>query len=318
MGKHFKPMKKIFKGKFATVLILVITLILAGIAVFTALRLYQLRQTSVSPIAPSSKPKAQETTPAPAACSLSFTIAPPTFPTCDSKKVYLAANSDDSITDKTVDFSLGDEIQDGGNVAPGEELVYVIKINEISSNQPYTTSDVIDSKLEFINYESTDECTVNSGTNTVSCSATDTGRSNVTVKLKVKVKASLTTGEISNTANITAGQNSPSTCSIGLNISTEPSTPPPSESPTPSGTPNSCGGTCGSNFNCASDLICYQGSCRNPNCTSSNSCVCGSGSSSSTPGPTAPSLPQSGTDWPTVAGFGVGIFVIIGSLLLAL
>jgi hypothetical protein len=29
-------------------------------------------------------------------------------------------------------------------------------------------------------------------------------------------------------------------------------------------------------------------------------------------------LPSSGTDWPTVVGGGVGILVIIGSLLLAL
>ncbi|MFI5241172.1 MAG: hypothetical protein ACHQUA_01930 [Microgenomates group bacterium] len=33
---------------------------------------------------------------------------------------------------------------------------------------------------------------------------------------------------------------------------------------------------------------------------------------------TAPPVPVTGTDWPTYAGLGVGIFVIIGSLLLAL
>lgn len=98
-------------------------------------------------------------------------------------------------------------------------------------------------------------------------------------------------------------------------------TPGPTESPTPSptssGAPNSCNGTCGSNFNCASDLVCYNGFCRNPSCTSATNCVCGTG----TPAPTSttqPSLPQSGTDWPTVAGIGIGIFAIISSVLLAI
>lgn len=175
------------KGKVTTIIIILVTLILAGVAVFTAIRLYQLRQTSVSPIAPSSQPKAQETTPPAAACSLSFTLT-------------------------------------------------------VSTSSP-----------------------------------------------------------------------SPSSTPAETPSSTPSSTP--GETPTtPGATPNSCGGTCGSNFNCESNLVCYQGSCRNPECTSSTSCVCG-GTSTSTP---APSLPQSGTDWPTIAGAGIGILVIIGSLLLAL
>lgn len=91
-------------------------------------------------------------------------------------------------------------------------------------------------------------------------------------------------------------------------------TPTGSSTPNPSGTPNACGGTCGSNSNCASNLICYQSFCRNPSCTTSTNCVC-----SGTPNPTAtpPTLPQSGTDWPTTVGAGIGILTIIGSLLLA-
>ncbi|HET7099367.1 MAG TPA: hypothetical protein VFI61_03995 [Patescibacteria group bacterium] len=41
-----------------------------------------------------------------------------------------------------------------------------------------------------------------------------------------------------------------------------------------SNTPNSCGGTCGSNYNCNSDLYCYSGFCRNPNCPTSLTCGC--------------------------------------------
>ena len=51
-------MKNFFKGKIATAIILLATFVLAGVAIFTAIRLYQLRQTSISPAAPSSQPKA--------------------------------------------------------------------------------------------------------------------------------------------------------------------------------------------------------------------------------------------------------------------
>lgn len=51
-------MKNIVKGKFFTVLTVVVTLVLAGVAIFTAFRLYQLRQESVSPASPESEPAA--------------------------------------------------------------------------------------------------------------------------------------------------------------------------------------------------------------------------------------------------------------------
>ena len=51
-------MKNLMKSKFATIAIIVATVILAGIAIFTAIRLYQLRKESVAPTAPESKPKA--------------------------------------------------------------------------------------------------------------------------------------------------------------------------------------------------------------------------------------------------------------------
>ena len=51
-------MKDFLKGKFATALVVTATVILAGVAIFTALRLYQLRQQPVSPNAPASNPLA--------------------------------------------------------------------------------------------------------------------------------------------------------------------------------------------------------------------------------------------------------------------
>jgi hypothetical protein len=51
-------MKDFFKGKFFTILTITVTVILAGVAIFTAISLYQLRQESVSPASPESEPAA--------------------------------------------------------------------------------------------------------------------------------------------------------------------------------------------------------------------------------------------------------------------
>lgn len=57
-------MKDFFKSKFGTILILVATIALAGIAIFTAFRLYKLRQEAVAPNAPTSEPAASVCGPA--------------------------------------------------------------------------------------------------------------------------------------------------------------------------------------------------------------------------------------------------------------
>ena len=51
-------MKDLFKGKIVTALVVIATVILAGVAIFTAVRLYQLRSQPVAPTAPESEPAA--------------------------------------------------------------------------------------------------------------------------------------------------------------------------------------------------------------------------------------------------------------------
>ncbi|OGM05169.1 hypothetical protein A2715_03365 [Candidatus Woesebacteria bacterium RIFCSPHIGHO2_01_FULL_39_32] len=51
-------MKDLFKGKVVTALVVIATVILAGVAIFTAVRLYQLRREPVAPTAPESEPAA--------------------------------------------------------------------------------------------------------------------------------------------------------------------------------------------------------------------------------------------------------------------
>ena len=182
-------MKNFFKGKIATAIILLATFVLAGVAIFTAMRLYQLRQQPVAPNVPLSIPKAVEVN----TCTLSFTLTLAT-PTAT----------------------------------------------------PTATP---------------------SGTPTATPSGTPTAS--------------------------------------------------PTGTPNPSATPNACNGSCGSNFNCESNYVCYNGFCRNPSCTSDADCVC-NGTSGPTGTPIPPTLPQSGTEWPTILGVGIGIITILGALLLAL
>lgn len=69
-------MKDFLKNKVVTALIIIGTVILAGVAIFTALRLYQLRTRPVAPTAPESTPAASEE---PQACQqLAFTLTIPT------------------------------------------------------------------------------------------------------------------------------------------------------------------------------------------------------------------------------------------------
>jgi hypothetical protein len=63
-------------------------------------------------------------------------------------------------------------------------------------------------------------------------------------------------------------------------------------------------------------LICYQGFCRNQSCVTETDCTCAG--ATNTPATSQPTLPQSGTSWPTIVAAGLGILVILGSLLLAL
>lgn len=69
-------MKEFFKGKFITILVVSATVILAGVATFTAVRLYQLRSQSVSPVTPE-RPSASTTTPPPACRTLTFNLTLP-------------------------------------------------------------------------------------------------------------------------------------------------------------------------------------------------------------------------------------------------
>ena len=295
-----------------TVIILVFTVILAGVAIFTALRLYQLRSQPVAPNVPSSIPRAAEN-----ACTLSFTITPQTPGLNCTGKFAFADNSGNS----PGVYQFVDKIEAGSNVAPGQTFVYAVAIKNTGTGTANSVviTDILPTNVSF--KDANTECVYTSSTRTVSCNLGNMvagGASQRAIRVSVLASA---TGSFTNTATISSTGGDNSSCQIALNVQTSTGSPTetPTSTPGPSGTPNSCGGTCGSNTNCGSGLYCNTsvGFCRNASCPNQADCNC-PGTSAPTPTPTAPSLPKSGTDWPTVVGAGVGVFVVIGSLLLAL
>lgn len=127
---------------------------------------------------------------------------------------------------------------------------------------------------------------------------------------------------------------SPTASPTGSPTESPTASPTGTPSPTPTGTPGptptptpvaQCNASCAANTDCPSNLICYiasgatTGSCRSPQCQTDSNCIC-SDTTGGTGAPVAgePTLPQSGTSWPTIIGAGLGILVVLGSLLLAL
>jgi len=200
-------------GKLGTILIILVTVILAGVAIFTALRLYQLRQQSVAPNVPSSQPKAvtnctTEVMPCPPGADKEFARRVP--PDCEFESCYTTNNCILEVT-QCPDGTWVPRIPPECNFAPcaGSCLIGFTLSTQTSSPTPTATA-----------------------TSTSSPTSTPTG-------------------------------------SPGASATPTP-TPGKTVTPAPAATP------------------------------------------------TAPALPVSGTDWPTIFGVGIGLFVIIGSLLLAL
>lgn len=248
-------MKNIFKGKGATILVLVITLILAGVAIFTAIRLYQLRQQPVAPTAPTSQPQAGG-----ASCTLNFSLTAVTpTPTPTPPPQCNAACTSNSQCPSGLTC----------NIATGQTSGFCRNPSCLSST------------------------TCLCATSTPTPTPTPTGSPTATP-----------TGTGTPTPTATPGTGTPT------------ATPVVTPTPIPSAWVNACNGPCTVNSECASGMLCYQGFCRNPSCTSATNCTCTI--ALATPTPTPPALPESGTDWPTIFAAATGIFVIFASILLAI
>lgn len=247
---------------------------------------------------------------------------------CSSKTAYKDVSTNSA---GTYDISDANLLPNNATVTPGQKIVFVVNIQPASVTKSITVTDVLPDYFTYLDGDT--GCTYASANKTVTCTLAGTGAGGTQRAFRVTVAADAT-GTLTNTANVQGQGDTLSTCSTSLAVQVATASPTssptasPTSSPGPSGTPNSCNGTCGSDANCLSGYyFCYQGYCRDRSCPNQTDCTC-PGTTAPTPSPTgtriistatpAAALPSSGTDWPTVAGAGIGVFVIIGSLLLAI
>lgn len=317
-------------SKFGTILIILITVILAGVAIFTAYRLFQLRQEPVAPNVPSSLPKAAdgsegstcgfdesvgkniECAPglicdksAPSlgggmgvcrasksSCSLSFTITAPTTPTPvpGLSCTSKRAWQDDSRNTPSV-YYLTKSVSAGSDITPGQKLVYSLSYKNTGTTVVNSAS-FTDVLPSQVSFLDADSgCSYNSSTRTVTCNLNNVAVGESSQRaVRVQVSDTAVAGSLINKASLQASGVDTSTCQIALNIQTSTNTP--TSSPTPTTSTSS----------------------PTPTVTGTPA----PGTASPTPAPTEAALPVSGTNWPTLLGAGIGIMVILGAILLAL
>jgi len=83
-------------------------------------------------------------------------------------------------------------------------------------------------------------------------------------------------------------------------------TPQPTNLP---GTLVACNGSCSDDEDCSGTNICQDGMCRNPSCSGETDCTCASAVV-----PTTPTLPQAGSDMPTIVLLSMGTIILLAGL----
>lgn len=286
-------MKNFFKSKIATVAVIVATVILAGIAVFTAIRLYQLRQQAVAPTAPTSKPEAAETKPC-TALTFNLGISTPTptpTPTATPKPGDCATN-----------FKLT-KTANPARVNPGSETTFTVVIERTSSTPDSLTISKIEDSLigTYVGGSTTGgigEPTIkkiDSLTTSLvwNINKTFSSGNKFTFTFKAKARTDAFPEEHDDTdiiliTQLGTGGNFDSSCASQASLIVNGVT-------TPTATPTPTGTAAATATPTATATLIAQAS------------------------PTAePSLPAAGISWPTIVVAGFGILILLGSLLLAL
>lgn len=300
------------KSKILTVLIVAATVILGAVAVFTAVKIYQMRTQSVVPTQPESKPKAFITEPPGQlrfVCQKSsvtggadlYDFAVTVVPTSESP----TSCHDQSLDKFAQCWSVNNPIKT-------YKTTYQVKVNW---GPPSHADTPISVRLKTNSNWCTEACGHDGGV----CQKNPSSPAEVvkvltkennwtdTVDVERSTDNGLACGSFQTDINVVDITNCPElasqdttklnwglcytgvACPAGtppacapLTFSLAAATPTPtpveipSPTPTPTATPspNSCGGTCGSNTNCESSFYCYQGACRNPSCPTIANCVC--------------------------------------------
>jgi hypothetical protein len=273
------------KKNLLTTIIVIATVVLAGIAIFTAIRLYQLRQQPVAPNAPASKPGASST-----ACTVTFNLTQAGH--CDSKMPY---KNDPANTAGNYNLDASLLIPAGGIVNPGDILVYQLNGNSPNriGTDTVTWTDVLDPRLDWM--DGSPCFTFDAATNTATCTLTGVPHTSAysrTIRVKVRANANTSTSLVNN-GKVKVSEAQVETCSIALNFATSTASPTPTPTPT---VPPACGTTCTTSTECPSDMSCTQaGICRKTACTSETDCICATATPTPTPTPTAPPVLSCGS-----------------------
>lgn len=204
-------MKGLLKGKLATILVIVSTVILAGVAVFTASKLYQLRQESISPLSPESQPFAWD-------CSrYIFSVS--------SSGIVTASNQ-----------STRDEPAQQARVYINNVIVDTLAVPALPRGQSASIGTVQVPQGGFTwKVEGTDDCQ-NSGTSAAACNALvftltkDSLTSTPTVKSTATPTSLASTTPTDNATSTVSPTNPPGS-------TTTPTFPPPPSIPEPPGCP---------------------------------------------------------------------------------
>jgi len=285
------------KNKLVTIAVVVGTLILAGIAIFTAIRLYKTRQQAVAPNVPESEPEAAIRAKIDPNCSLTFALVTPTPPpgsaSCDNKVAYR-----NDPTNTAGSYKLSEIINPDDTVNPGEIVVFKVSVNVSATNSGIIQ--LVDDLGKNLTFLDSSECvygTVVPGK--LACVLTP-GQTGAIYRVTVSESFN---GVIENTASVTGDDQVATTCSTNFTVGTVSTpTPTPTGTQTPTVTPT--------------PTITPTGTVA-PTATPTPTGALTTTTPTPTPVAVAPELPKSGISTPTLLGVGMGTILLILSFLLA-
>jgi hypothetical protein len=323
------------KNKYTTIGVIVTTILLAGIAIFTAFKLYQSRNTAISPNAPSSKPAAAGIT-----CGGIGQIACPSGEQCiysnGTTRPPFADASGTCTSSGTTSLTCGGI--SGKTCAVGMTCIYSNGTTRPPFADASGTCQITAGSCKLAFSLATQTPTKSpSPSPTVSaspvplCNSACTNSTQCPSNLTCYIPTGQTSGNCR--ANLCKTANNcvcPTTTPTATATATVTATSTPTATSTSNATATAtatanpqCNNSCTNNSGCPSGLMCYitngatSGNCRNTQCLLETDCLCPVAVITNAP-TTEPSLPVVGTRWPTILGTGFGILVILGSLLLAL
>ena len=319
-------MNDFLKKNGVALIIVLATIILAAVAVFTALRLYQTRQENVAPNAPSSRPAAAGI---PCANPLQAVLPWDSTAVSGTTRNYTFSRPLATLNSQYPQWEISSGI-DGSGSNFSTVTMNGVSFTDTAQLKTQYNGDDSNMSLDYqgnwtkgVSFPGILQ-TVGSGITTLADPIVVTGSnaSQLTTSPGVLIKycpAAVPTA-------------APAACqTLAFTIATPSPTPSTSASPTPSPVPQ-CGTTCSTNSDCPSSMVCYVGVCRNPSCTTDSSCLCATGTPTPSPTVTAtstpiaqvttstptPELPQAGVSAPTIMGVLVSAILIVGALILAL